>query len=278
MTTIFTPTKQTIYNSRSSQKSAEFSNSNNAKMYLSRHLNNLLRSLVNSNEQYSSKIIGCNPFFVNYIDNQFILVITKGQLIIDSTLIEIEEAPIMDIALDIAFDEVIVIAEYNYIESSTIESTKFKYRLILRNSKTNKTNIDLNNNLILILSRFKIIRDEKTKKVKRILHPYGEWKQQLYSEFLKNINVSTIVGVDFKVYRLLETDMSLCDKFYMNERQVSIDTPLFFDTNSVNQFYSNKIKHKYRIGSLDGFYYSKMDINYRIRMDIFDTTYSGVAF
>lgn len=272
MTTV-TPKKQIIYNTRKYQKTAEFSNSTKAGIYLSRYINNLLRSLVDSEFSYTGKIIGCDPYFHNLIPydeyEYFKVLISPGKLILDSTLVEVEEPNSLTILLhNHDYDEVIVVCYFEYNTSK-----KLQYALFLRNSTDNSI-IDkpIPYENYVVLARFRVIRDS-TGHIIAIKHPYGEWRTSLYSEFLLSIDpTASIVGPltpeANKIYSLLESDPSLYDDFKIDGIIRSIITPLFLDTSSILKYKTGKINPRYLLSDLGGFYSLKNDINLRYRMEI----------
>jgi len=269
MTTII-PKKQVIYNTRKYQKTAEFSDSIEANVYLSRYINNLLRSLVDVEFNYSAKIIGCDPYFHNLIQNDgyeiFKVLISPGKLILDSTLVETEEPSHLDVFLSSEYDEVVVVCYFEYNISK-----KLQYELILRDGKSNK-HIPLKSNNYLVLARFRIIRDS-TGHIITIKHQYGEWRAHSYPDFLLSIDpTASIIGpltpTANKIYSLLESDPSLYYSFTIDGLEKSIASPLFFNVDDILKYKITRTNPRYLLSDLGGFYSSRSDINFKYRMDI----------
>jgi len=250
-----------IYNSKKFQQQT-FTDISEPNIYLSSFLNNFLKTLVDSSNNYSVRVIGLDCFFIDLIDNEFFkVVITPGKAIINSSLVELDAPTVLDIALDPAYDQIIV--------NMFLDVAKFKVELYLYDSINNKTNRPFSNNSGILLSRFSIIRRDN--QIVKISHPYGEWKYTKYSEFLKSISPETLV-LDTFVYSKLISDLTLREPFKLNDSDMEISVPLFFEEASkkINKSAANKLKSKSLISDLYGFYYSKNDINIKYRTEIFD--------
>jgi len=266
------PKRQVIYNTRKYQKTSEFSDSSNAGIYLSRYLNNLLRALVEAKDDYNGKIIGCDPFFHNLIffdDKEiFKVLISPGKLIVDSTLIEIEEPVYLDVILqDFKYNEVVVICYFKYNTSK-----KLTFSLFLRDNANGIINRSIDYDNYIVLGRFTIKRDLDNKIIK-ISHPYGEWRTGLYPSFLLSIDPAASIVTPLnlsanKIYTLLESDSSLYYPFKINDKIKSIIIPLFLEADNIIKYKNGKNNSRYLLSDLGGFYSLKNDINLRYRMDI----------
>lgn len=277
------PTEQIIYNTRIYQRENS-KDMEEARFYLTKFINNLLKAFTYRGTHYSNKIIGCDPFFVDLVDQKiFRVVVSPGMLIVDSVLIEFPSPIFLDI--DITnfkdYDEVVVITSYKFIQNKN----KSTFQLLLRNSKTSQ--ITSNSNLIidrnepfLILSRFKLIREND--KVQYVEHPYGRWITSFYSDFLKNISPLAI-PINNSIYQILDSNVSLNNSFLINNIEQKMTVPLFLDYIFENdrtlflelyEHYLNKTYQRYKIPGIFNFYYNKFDRNIQYRTEMFNDEYS----
>lgn len=275
---------QIIYNTKTYQKENIYEGNDDPKIYLTKYLNNLLRSLSSSSQDYCNKIIGCDGFFLDLVDDSiFRVLVSPGKLILDSTLIEFPTPTFLDIDLTpySTYDEVVVTANYKYLHNMN----KASFQLLLRNSSD--SSIISNAPILkdqglntLVLSRFRIIR--KNGNISEVRHPYGRWVNSFYSDFLKNISPLAVAGSN-EIFRKLVTEVPLYESFTIRDEPAVITVPLFFNTTfednktifqEINKQYLNKMYRRYAIPDASLFYYSITDRNIKFRTEITDDQYS----
>lgn len=271
------PTNQILYNTKLYQQENAYLNSTDPKVYLTRYLNTLLRSVARSSSNYSNKIIGCDTFFVDLINTSiFKVVISPGQVIIDSTLVEFKTPTFLDIDLSSYsdYDEVLVICAYQYLENQN----KAKLQIILRNSITDAvtSNSPLLTSLpYLIVGRFKIIRNNNV--IIKIEHPYGQWLKSFYSDFLKSISYLA-VAVNNIVFEKLIPNIHLYESFLIDGRVVQLNLPVYLDMDTIDTgnlsknilfHYLQKTQPRYFISDTFTRQYSKRDRNLTYKAEMF---------
>lgn len=274
--------KHIIYNTKTHQKENADTVADDPKLYLSRYINSILKQLVDTTSNFSNKVLGVEPFFLDLVNNKiFRIVISPGLTIIDSTLIEIPTALFLDIDISqfLEYDEVAVICGYSFLSNNN----KASFQIVMRNSKTDE--VASNSALlfdkglnILILSRFRIVRDTVTKTVKYINHPYGRFVNTFYSDYLKTIS-NIAKPITNKIFQLLRTEVDLYRSFKVKDVECNISVPLFLNhkyedgvilADAINIHYKNKMYRRYPIDSIHNSYFSKTDRSLKFRTEIFD--------
>lgn len=273
MTTII-PTNQIIYNTKLYQQENNYLNSTDPKIYLTRYLNTLLRSITRSSSGYSNKIIGCDTFFVDLINTSiFKVVISPGLVIIDSTLVELKSPTFLDIDLSpySNYDEVLVICAYQYLENQN----KAKLQIILRNSTTDEmtSNAPILTSLpYLIVGRFKVIRSAGN--IIKIEHPYGQWLKSFYSDFLKSISYLA-VAVNNIIFEKLTPNIHLYNSFLLDNKTVQLNLPVYLDmdignlSKNILSHYLQKSQPRYFLPDTFTRQYSRRDRNLTYKAEMF---------
>ena len=263
------PTNQILYNTKLYQRENAYLNSTDPKIYLTRYLNTLLRSVVKSG---SNKIIGCDSFFVDLINPTiFKIVVSPGQIIIDSTLVEFQSPTFLDINLSAYpdYDEVLVICAYQYLENQN----KARFQIILRNSLNDAvtSNSPLLTNLpYIVIGRFRLSYHNNI--IARIDHPYGQWIKSHYSDFLKSISPLAVANNNV-VFEKLIPDVHLYMQFPIEGKLTQLNLPLYIEkdnlTKSLLSHYLQKSNKRRPIPDIFTRQYTKRDRNITYRTEIF---------
>ena len=266
---------QIIYNDRIYQRENIYNNILDPKIYLSRYLNMLLRSIVETTTNYANKVIGCDPFFVDIINNNIKFVISPGRIIIDSTLIEIFNPLFLDIQLNRLYKTIVILAGYRYLNNDNKASFQICFLDEENNTLvTNGTDLLTNGVNIVILGKFELeYRDDN---LVQIYQPYGLFRKQHYSQFLINTVSSQARAINNKIFTLLHPKAELYRPFYIGSNLYNISIPLYLDFywDGISRLFNDKLRSRYMIYDLENYYFTRFDHNIQRRTEIMHDQYS----
>lgn len=272
---------QVIYNSRIYQHENIYNNILDPKIYLSRYINILLRSIVGSSTNYSNKVIGCDPFFVDIISNNIKFVISAGTMIIDSTLIEIKSPVFLDIDLNLysQYKTIVILAGYKFNHLANGNKASFQVCFVDPIDNSLKTNgsdlISKGLDHILVLGKFELVRDLANNLI-AINQPYGLFRNRFYSEFLTTKISPLATAQTNKIFTLLTPKADLYKPFLINNNEYKITLPLYMGGywDGINRYLNDKMQSRYMVDHIDNYYHNNFDFTIHNRTEIFNDEYS----